>query len=218
MQRSTTQVELSPCAMAHGEGRRPAAAAPAIAEGSDRALMVRISQGDERALEDLYARHNVRIYRFVLRLLGNECTAEDVVSEVYFHVWRHAGAFEGGSEVSTWLLGIARFKALSTLRVRTFEQLDEEAAGQIADECDNAEVALVKSERNAMLRQCLSQLSPAQREVIDLVYYHGKSVSEVAAIVGASPNTVKTRMFYARKKLAESLQRIERKGLSPVLN
>ena len=104
MQRSTTQVDLSPCAMAHGEGRRPAAAAPAIAEGSDRALMVRISQGDERALEELYARHNVRIYRFVLRLLGNECTAEDVVSEVYFHVWRHAGAFcEWFSEsVKSW--------------------------------------------------------------------------------------------------------------------
>jgi RNA polymerase sigma-70 factor (ECF subfamily) len=209
-----TQIQLPTCAREQGRG----SPARPNTDTTDRALMARIAAGDERALEMLYGRHHLRTYRFVLRLLGNECTAEDVVSEVFFHVWRHAGAFEGRSEVSTWLLGIARFKALSTLRVRSFEQLDEEAASQIVDDNDTAELALIKSERSEMLQRCLAQLAPAQREVIDLVYYHGKSVTEVAEIVGISPNTVKTRMFYARKKLGEAIQRIEDKRPVRVLN
>src|SRR2546430_10794753 len=103
MQPFETQIQLPPCAMARADGRGRAADGRDNAD-TDRALMTRIVGGDERALEMLFGRHRVRVYRFVLRLLGNEGTAEDVVSEVFFHVWRHAGAFEGRSEVSTWLL------------------------------------------------------------------------------------------------------------------
>jgi len=179
-----------------------AAASPAK-QTSDQTLIERIAAGDQRAMQQLYARHSVRVYRFVLRLIRNEASAEDVVSEVFFQVWRNAGEFEARSEVSTWLLAIARYKALSMLRVRTYEQLDEEAASEIVDESDDPEVAMQKSERSAMLHRCLKTLTPAHREVIDLVYYHGKSVAEVGEIIGASPSTVKTRMFYARKQLAQ---------------
>jgi len=173
---------------------------------SDEVLIGRIAKGDRLAMQVLFARHHVRVYRFVLRLVGNPSVAEDLISDVFLDVWRQADRFEGRSAVSTWMLAIARFKALSALRKRPDEELDEETAEAIEDTSDNPEVALEKKDKSAVLRQCLQKLSPEHREIIDLVYYHEKSVEEVAEIVKIPENTVKTRMFYARKKLAELLQ------------
>lgn len=179
---------------------------------SDEVLIARIAGGDRLAMQVLFARHHVRVYRFVLRLVRNESTAEDLISEVFLDVWRQAGKFEGRAAVSTWLLAIARFKALSALRRKPEQELDEETAEAIEDASDNPEVALQKKEKGELLRECMSSLSAEHREIIDLVYYHEKSVEEVAAIVGIPEATVKTRMFYARKKLSELLkaQGIER--------
>ena len=125
------------------------------------------------------------------------------MSEVFFDVWRQSDRFERRSQVSTWLLAIARNKALSSLRKRANEQLDEEVAEFIEDPSDNPEITMQKQERSEILRNCLEQLSPAHREIIDLVYYHEKSIEEVAEIIAVPTNTVKTRMFYARKRIAE---------------
>jgi RNA polymerase sigma-70 factor (ECF subfamily) len=173
---------------------------------SDEVLIGRIAQGDRLAMQVLFARHHVRVYRFVLRLVRNEASAEDLISEVFLDVWRQADRFEGRSAVSTWLLAIARFKALSSMRRKPDEELDDEAAGAIEDASDTPEVSLQKKDKGAVLRNCLEQLSREHREVIDLVYYHEKSVEEVAEIVGIPEATVKTRMFYARKKLSELLK------------
>ncbi len=104
------------------------------------------------------------------------------------------------------MLSIARFKTLSQLRRRGEEELDAETAGAIEDHADDPEVALAKKDKGAVLRQCLTKLSAEHREIVDLVYYHEKSVEEVAGIVGIPEATVKTRMFYARKKLSELLK------------
>jgi RNA polymerase sigma-70 factor, ECF subfamily len=173
---------------------------------SDEVLIARIADGDRLAMQVLFARHHVRVYRFVLRLVRNEATAEDLISEVFLDIWRQAGKFEGRAAVTTWMLGIARFKALSSLRRRQEDELDEETAERIEDHSDDPETALVKKDKGAVLRQCLMALSAEHREVIDLVYYHEKSVEEVAEIVGIPEATVKTRMFYARKKLSELLK------------
>ena len=173
---------------------------------SDEVLIGRIANGDRLAMQVLYARHHVRVIRFVVRLVRNEATAEDLISEVFLDVWRQAGRFEGRSAVSTWMLAIARFKALSALRRRPDEELDEEAAGAIEDPSDDPGTVLEKKDKSVMLRKCLTGLSAEHREIIDLVYYHEKSVEEVAEIVGIPENTVKTRMFYARKRLAELLK------------
>jgi RNA polymerase sigma-70 factor, ECF subfamily len=173
---------------------------------SDEALIGRIASGDRLAMQVLFARHHVRVYRFVLRLVRDEWKAEDLISEVFLDVWRQADRFEGRSTVSTWLFAIARFKALSALRRKPDEELDDESASAIEDEADNPEVALAKKDRSAVIRKCLTGLSAEHREIVDLVYYHEKSVEEVAEIVGIPENTVKTRMFYARKKLAEMLK------------
>ena len=173
---------------------------------SDEALIARIASGDRLAMQVLFARHHVRIYRFVLRLVRDQSKAEDLISEVFLDVWRQADRFEGRSTVSTWLLAIARFKTLSALRRKPEEGLDEDAALEIEDLADNPEVTLEKKDRSAVIRKCLMGLSAEHHEIIDLVYYHEKSVEEAAKIVGIPENTVKTRMFYARKKLAEMLK------------
>lgn len=177
-----------------------------VQDSSDAALIGLIAEGDKRAMQVLYGRHNVRVYRFILRMTGNQSVAEDLVSEVFLDVWRQAENFEAKSQVSTWLLAIARYKALSALRRRTDEHLDDDMAAALEDTADNPETAMSLKDRNIIVQKCLTRLSSAHREVIDLVYYHEKSVDEVAQIVGVPAATVKTRMFYARSKMADLLK------------
>jgi RNA polymerase sigma-70 factor (ECF subfamily) len=173
---------------------------------SDKTLTRRIAAGDQSAMRALFARYRVRVYRWLLRLVDDEALAEDLLSEVFLDVWRHAASFEARSSLSTWLLAIARYKALSARRRRTDAELDEATVSTVPDTADDPEVTLQKENRAEALRQSLPRLSPEHREVIDLAYYHGKSVKEIAAIVSISEATVKTRMFYARRKLAELVE------------
>src|ERR1700726_1896964 len=133
---------------------------------ADELLIGRIARGDRLAMQVLFARHHVRIYRFVLRLLRDEMAAEDVISEVFLDVWRQASRFEARSQVSTWLLAIARFKALSALRKRPEEELDDEKAAAIEDTADDPEVTAQKKDKSEALRKCLAELSPDHREII----------------------------------------------------
>ena len=173
---------------------------------SDEMLIARIAGGDRLAMQTLFARHRTPVYRWLLRLVGNETVAEDLLSDVFLDVWRQAGRFQARSAVSTWLLAIARFKALSARRSRKDAELDETIEATVADSADNPEVVLQKKNRDQFVRTALTTLSPEHREIIDLVYYHDKSVDECAQILGVPSGTVKTRMFYARKKLAELVQ------------
>ena len=181
----------------------PAAAGMAGETSSDTILIERIAGGDKHAMQALFARHRMSIYRWLLRFVSNETLAEDLLSEVFLDVWRQAGRFEGRASVSTWLISIARFKALSARRRRTEAELDEKIETTVADPANDPEAALQEKNRGELLRQALTRLSPEHREIIDLVYYHEKSVDECAHILGIPAATVKTRMFYARKKLAE---------------
>jgi RNA polymerase sigma-70 factor (ECF subfamily) len=174
-------------------------------EMSDEALIQSLADGDKHALQVLFERHNVRVFRFALRIVRNKPVAEDLVSEVFFEAWRHAGKFEGRSGVSTWLLAIARHKAFDALRRGSEAQLDEQTATAIEDPADDPEASIEKKDRSAILRSCLTQLSPTHREVIDLVYYQEKSVGEVALIIGSPESTVRTRMFYARNRIGRLL-------------
>jgi RNA polymerase sigma-70 factor, ECF subfamily len=181
-------------------------AAASTRQRLDETLIESIAAGDKFAMRVLFQRHNVRVYRFVLRLTANESLAEEIVSEVFLNVWRQAGTFEAKCQVTTWLLAIARHKALSVLRRRSETHLDDDMAATIADPSDDAETVLDREDRGKIIRKCLTQLSPSHREIIDLVYYHEKSVEEVARIVGAPKGTVKTRMFYARSHMAKLLR------------
>ena len=213
MKRGTTLTPALPWAAAAPKPRQTRPGSPAFACLSraaqtipDEALMARIVNFDRSAMHMLYARHHVRVYRFALRVLRDRALSEDVVSDVFFEVWRSADQFEGRSAVSTWLLGIARLKAFSALKRCPEEELDERAANTIEDPADDPASSLERKETDSVLRECLSGLPRGHREIIDLVYFHEKSIAEVAEIVGIPRNTVKTRMFSARKRLATMLQ------------
>jgi RNA polymerase sigma-70 factor (ECF subfamily) len=137
-------------------------------------------------------------------MVKDRTLAEDLVNETFFDVWRQAHQFEARAKVSTWLLTISRYKAISGLRHRRVHgSLDE--AHDVADLTENAEVAWCKADRAKVIRSCLMKLTASHREVLDLVYYHEEPIESVAKIIGIPLNTVKTRLFYARKHLAALL-------------
>jgi RNA polymerase sigma-70 factor (ECF subfamily) len=172
---------------------------------SDEALIKAIAAGNQAAMRILYARHNVRVYRFIARMVGDAGRAEDLVSEVFIDVWSQADRFESRSQVTTWILSIARFKALSALHRRRDAELDETAMQLIEDTADTPEQTILNIDLSAQLRTLFALMSREHREIIDLVYYREKSVEEVAEIIHMPKNTVKTRMFYARKRLEQLL-------------
>jgi RNA polymerase sigma-70 factor (ECF subfamily) len=192
-----------PVGQTTGEGASPAQAS--ASHRLDALLLRSIAAGDKCAMRVLFQRHNVRIYRFVLCLVRNASLAEDIVSEVFLAAWKGAGEFKAESQVTTWLLAIARHKAISALRRRAEAQLDDHTAAAIVDPRDDPETRLDKQDRSRIVQKCLTRLSPAHREIIDLVYYHGKPIKEVAQIVGVPEGTVKTRMFHARKLMSKML-------------
>jgi RNA polymerase sigma-70 factor (ECF subfamily) len=184
-------------------GRRPPASAR---ESSDEALVAKVAMGNRLAMHALFARHHARVYRFVRRLIGDASLAEDVTSEVFLCVWQQARRFEARATFATWLLAIARNKAMTELRHRR-TALPEVEEDEAADPASDPETACAAGDRSRVVRACLARLSREHREIIDLVYYHEKSVQEVAEIMDIPRNTVKTRMFYARRKLSWLLAR-----------
>ncbi len=173
-----------------------------MAEGiSDFELIKRVAGGDKRALEKIYVQHSDRTFKFLCRLTGDKSSAEDLMHDVFLDVWKGASRFEARCSVGTWILSIARYKALDARRrKRNFTEDDLPAANEPTPEA----VAMRTSSSNRM-RECLESLSVEHREVLDLVYYQEKSVSEISLILSIPENTVKTRVFYARKKLKEML-------------
>lgn len=173
---------------------------------SDRELVSRVARGDRAAVRLLFMRHHARVYRFLVRQTGSESMADDIANEVFLELWRQAPKFEGRSEVTTWLLGIARYKALSARRRRVEDAMDDEQAAAVADPSDSPEMVTMKQDKATLLRRLVDALPEEHRSVVDLAYYHGRSVAEIGDILDVPVATVKTRMFYARKKLGEALK------------
>jgi RNA polymerase sigma-70 factor (ECF subfamily) len=169
---------------------------------SDEMLIRQIAAGDKSAMRALFARHQVKVYRFVLRIVRDAALAEDAVSETFIDAWQHAARYEGRSSVSTWLIGIARHRALDVARRRPTESLDCEAAQNAVDPARDPETELGRKHMGVVIRGALAALSREHGEIIDLVYYQEKSIREIVGILGIPENTLKTRMFYARKRLA----------------
>jgi RNA polymerase sigma-70 factor, ECF subfamily len=168
---------------------------------SDEMLVRRIAGGDQLAMRTLFGRHQVAVYRWLLRLVADEALAENLLSEVFLAVWQQAVSFDDLSSVSTWLLSVARHKGLSARQRAVDVELNEDAVAKLPPTEDDSWRGLQNADRAEALRHALPRLSPQQSEVIDLVYYHGKSVKEVAEIVGDGDG--EDPMFNARRQLAE---------------
>jgi len=171
------------------------------ASPADATLIGQIAAGDKSAMRTLFERHHVKVYRFVLRIVRDGALAEDTVSETFIDAWQHAGRYEGRASVSSWLLGIARHRAFDAVRRRPTEPLESEAAQNVVDPARDPEAELGHKDTGEALRRALGALSREHAEIIDLVYYQEKSIREIGEILAIPENTVKTRMFYARKRL-----------------
>lgn len=175
------------------------------AEDADAALIRRVATQDRNAMHVLFLRHHLGVYRFVLQHLRDKALAEDITSEVFLDIWRHAGRFEARSTVRTWILAIARYKAFAARR-KLRNGFDGDGAADV-ESADDPDAPLQARDRKAVLRRCMTRLSAEHREVIDLVYYQEQSMESVAIILGIPRNTAKTRVFYARKRLADELRK-----------
>lgn len=176
-----------------------------LGEHPDLFLARRIAAGDAAALRLAYQQHSLRVFHFIKRFVADHATAEDVLADVFTDLWQHASRYQGRSSLNTWLCAMARFKALNHRRKFPAAQDPDAADGQ-EDESDTPDVSYAKADKARALKRCLELLSLEHREVMDLVYYHDKSVQDVSEILSVPQNTVKTRMFYARKKLAELMK------------
>ena len=173
----------------------------------DRALIRAIAGGDAKALERLFSRNQTRVFRYLVRVVRNEAIAEELMNEVFLAAWQGASRYEGRSEPTTWLLSIAHNKVVSALRKkREVSGAFDEASAELEDGNDSPEVTAQKTDKSAQIRAAMSGLSTEHREILDLVYYQEQSISEAAEVLGIPEATVKTRMFYARKKLSELLK------------
>ena len=168
-------------------------------------LISRIAAGDAAAMHVFYTRHYDNVYRLAYRILRGKDAAEDITGDVFLEVWRNAGRFERQSEVSTWLFAVARNKSIDALRRSVTDTLDEDAMLLIKDEADDPDTLIRNQQRDSVLRKCLKHLSPAQRAVVELVYFHDQTTGEAARIAGIAHGTVKTRLFYAREQLMQLL-------------
>jgi len=171
----------------------------------------RIAAGDRDAFEKLYTAYQTRLFRYLLRMLGDTGTAEELTNDTMVSAWKAAGNIKGQSKHSTWLFDLAGNKDLNTMRGQRPVMVDVETAVVIAASSDSPEKTVSRGSLQAAIKQALNELSADHREVLELTFYQDLSYQEIAEIVQCPINTVKTRMFYAKKKLQEVL---EQRGLS----
>jgi len=163
----------------------------------DAVLLGRVARGDVSAFESLYRRYRPRVRRFLEQRTRGSHLIDEILNDTMLVIWRSAGTFRLRSTVSTWILGIASRKRLKAIERSDHSVLDP-------DECrapDDLEEHVFRREVRVRLDRALESLSPEQRTVVVLTYYEGYSCREIARIVGCPVDTVKTRMFHARRRL-----------------
>jgi RNA polymerase sigma-70 factor, ECF subfamily len=167
-----------------------------------------IARSDQQAMIRFYKSFESRVYAFAMRRLGNPEEAEAVVVETMYEVWKVAKSFKGESRIETWLLGIAKYKSLDKLRARQDESDDiDDHAETLADTAPSVEQLVYAKQRAHSLADCIGELPKDQGEALHLVYFEGSSIEEVSEIQSIPSGTVKTRLFHARKKLKDCLER-----------
>jgi RNA polymerase sigma-70 factor (ECF subfamily) len=166
----------------------------------ERALLARIAQQDSAAMKELYLLYHRRLARFLMRLTSRYDLAEEIINDTFWVVWQHAGDFRGASRVSTWILGIAYRRGLKTLRYAGPAPMEFDVEAEAA-----SDEPAQQEELNEWLDVALRRLPLEQRMAIELAYHVGHSCEEIASIMQCPVNTVKTRMFHARRKLKNLL-------------
>ena len=172
-------------------------------------LLAQVARQDERAFRRLYESVGRRVYAFAMHRLHDEATAGEIVGETMYEVWRRPTAFRGDAKFTTWVLGIARHKMLDRLRSRGPDHEDIEDHHDLFDADARDDLQQVdERQRLAGVAQCMARLGEAHRECLQLVYFDGLSLGEVASVQAVPEGTVKTRLFHARAKIKQCLARV----------
>jgi RNA polymerase sigma-70 factor (ECF subfamily) len=172
-------------------------------------LLVRIGRQDQAAFRQLYKAFSQRVYAYVLNMLKDPSRAEEVLADTLYEVWRHPDRFRGESKFSTWLIGIARRKALMVFRSRRPDEVHddlEDIAETMASDSPDGFAVLAGKQRREGVQHCMSKLSDTHRECLHLVFYEGMGLADVAEVQNCPEGTVKTRLFHARQKIKKCLQ------------
>ena len=178
----------------------PAARTVQRVERDEIRLVGRIAAGDLRAFETLYRGYYPRLTRFLERVIRRAGIVEEVLNDTMLVVWHRAESYNGRCKVSTWIFAIAYRKALKALQ-RFDEPVEDDAAQAGADDCPGPEQQMGHWQLREALTKALDCLSAEHRAVVDLTYFHGLGYREIAEIVNCPVDTVKTRMFHARRRL-----------------
>ncbi len=168
------------------------------------ALLRRVAAKDRKAFEVLYHLYYRRLFGYLLKLTRRADLIEEVLNDVMLAVWNGAAGFDGRSRPSTWIFGIAYHKALKALARRP-EEPEEATERPEPVDAEEPESLAARRELAGVLGRALGALPPDQRAVVELTYYYGMAYQEIAQVVGCPVNTVKTRMFHARRRLREML-------------
>ncbi len=174
--------------------------AAASSEQIELALLAGIRNGRRQDFEALYRIYYPRLQRFLAHQMRHADLIDEVLNDTLMVVWQRADSFEGGSKLSTWIFGIAYRKSMKALSRLDLPQDDSEAEEQV-DPGPGPEQQLGQRELRARLLAVLGQLSAEHRAVVELCYFHDMAYGEIAQVVGCGAETVKTRMFYARRRL-----------------
>jgi RNA polymerase sigma-70 factor (ECF subfamily) len=161
-------------------------------------LLAGVAHGDESSFRRLYDEYSTRIFRYALTLLRNAHLAEEVTQETMIAIWKNASTYSGKSQVSTWILGIARNKAFGILRN---EDKGKRLPRHIAFVDDPAPII----EQKERVLAALDRLPADQREIVFLTFYENLSYKAIAGLLQIPEGTVKSRMYYAKRKLEEAL-------------
>ena len=179
---------------------------PITNDDPDMQLITRMAQGDTQALNDLYARYGSSILGFLMSRLNNRQLAEELLQDVMLSAWKNAESFRGDSKVKTWLLVIARNRAINSQR-RWSPQIVQlnEAFGFENDSTGPMERMIKQANREAV-RSAIDQLPEGQKEVLVLVFFNQLSGIETAQVLGISEGTVKSRLHRAKQQLKHLLE------------
>lgn len=176
----------------------------------DQALIQAMARGDIQALDELYARHAPMLIGFLSARLNNRQIAEEILQDVMLAAWENAAAFEGRSKVKTWLLTIARNRAINAYRKRRVPQMQLDDAFELQSEDTGPMEATLRADQQEAVRAAIQELPDEQREVLILVFYHQLSGPEVAEVLGISQGTVKSRLHRAKTALKRILSQWDR--------
>ena len=168
-------------------------------------LLNEIRDGNEEVMRQFFITYSDDVYRYLISRCSDELIANDILNEVMMTVWNGSNKFEGRSKITTWLIGIARYKLIDHYRKEkrhSHEEINDEMSG---DYSDNGE-SLEQKQDATILRTCVDKLVEIQREIVHLTFYSDMNYHDISKVIGCPVGTVKSRMYHARESMKQCIK------------